>query len=77
MPVKPGRSFDATSRKWLELAERRLSYYASLYQSGRWRRYYTPESFSERIVDVMKAVAVWRELAGEAPVAEDEARPAA
>ncbi len=71
MPAKPAPSFQEMSRHWLDLADRRLSYYAGLYQSGRWRRYYTPESFAVRIVDVMKAVAVWRELAGEAP-ADDE-----
>ena len=62
----------------LRLAERRLVYYAGLYQSGRWRRYYTPEGFAQRIVDVMKAVTIWRELAGQ-PAASDknDLRPAA
>ena len=80
MPAQPGPSFDEMSRRWLGLAERRLVYYAGLYQTGRWQRYYTPQSFAVRIVDVMKAVTVWRQLA-ERPKAlgnnSDKMRPAA
>ena len=66
------------SRQWCDLAERRLVYYAGLYQSGRWRRYYTPDGFAQRIIDVMKAVTAWRALAGQ-PAASDknDLRPAA
>ena len=63
MPAQPGPGFDEISRRWLGLAERRLVYYAELYQSGRWQRYYTPHDFAQRIIDVMKAVTVWRNLA--------------
>ena len=78
MPAKPGPRFDEMSRRWCDLAERRLSYYAGLYQSGRWRRYYTPEGFAQRIIDVMQAVTVWRKLAGQGPAVEDDGlRPAA
>jgi len=80
MPATPGvpRFDDELSRRWLDLAERRLAYFSELYRSGRWRRYYTPERFAERVVDVMKAVAVWRELAGKAATSdENDLRPAA
>jgi uncharacterized repeat protein (TIGR03809 family) len=78
MPAKPGPRFDEMSRQWCGVAERRLSYYTGLYQSGRWRRYYTPEAFAQRIIDVMKAVTVWRKLAGHAPATgSDDLRPAA
>ncbi len=60
----PDHCFEEVSRQWLDLAERGLSYYAGLYQSGRWQRYYTPQNFAARIVDVMKAVAIWRSLSG-------------
>jgi uncharacterized repeat protein (TIGR03809 family) len=63
MPAKPGPRFNDMSRQWLGLAERRLVYYAELYRSGRWQRYYTPRDFAQRIIDVMKAVTVWRKLA--------------
>jgi hypothetical protein len=37
MPALPGAPrFDEISRKWLDLAERRLAYFAELYRSGRW-----------------------------------------
>jgi uncharacterized repeat protein (TIGR03809 family) len=78
MPAKPGPAFDVMSRRWLGLAERRLVYYAELYQSGRWQRYYTPQDFAQRIVDVMKAVTVWRKLAERAPESgKNDLRPAA
>jgi uncharacterized repeat protein (TIGR03809 family) len=78
MPAKPGPRFDEMSRQWLDLAERRLLYYGGLYQSGRWRRYYTPRDFAVRIIDVMKAVTVWRKLADRAAAADkNDLRPAA
>jgi uncharacterized repeat protein (TIGR03809 family) len=78
MPAKPGLSFEEMSSQWLELSERRLAYYALLYQSGRWRRYYTPEAYAERVVDVMKAVSVWRKLAGQTSTTDtNDLRPAA
>jgi uncharacterized repeat protein (TIGR03809 family) len=60
--------FDELSRQWLALAERRLAYFSELYRSGRWQRYYTAESFADQVVDVMKAVTVWRELVGQGAV---------
>jgi uncharacterized repeat protein (TIGR03809 family) len=72
--------FDELSRQWLTLAERRLAYFSELYRSGRWRRYYTAESFADQVVDVMKAVTIWRKLAGQTPVSAsdtDDLRPAA
>lgn len=79
MPATPGvPRFDELSRRWLDLAERRLAHFSALYRSGRWRRYYTPERFAESVVDVMKAVAIWRELAGKTPrTDENDIRPAA
>jgi uncharacterized repeat protein (TIGR03809 family) len=78
MPAKPGPYFEAVSRQGLDLAERRVSYYAGLYQSGRWQRYYTPQNFAARIADAMKAVATWRSLAGLPPASDgNNLRPAA
>lgn len=74
--------FDRVVRQWRDLAERRLKHYTELYRSGRWQRYYTQEQFRLRMRDVVKAVKIWRELAGrprvEQPAArDDELRPAA
>jgi len=79
MPATLGvPGFDELSRQWLALAERRLAYFSELYRSGRWQRYYTAEDFAEQVVDVMKAVTVWRELVGQVPASEtDELHPVA
>ncbi|HEX5213617.1 MAG TPA: TIGR03809 family protein [Pseudolabrys sp.] len=68
MPAPPGvPRLDELSRKWLDLAERRLAYFTELYRCGRWRRYYTPEQFAKRVEDVMTAVKAWRGLSGAPP----------
>jgi cytochrome c len=64
MPALPGAPrFDEISRKWLDLAERRLVYFAELYRSGRWQRYYTRERFTVLMRDVIGAVKTWKRLA--------------
>ena len=82
MPAAQGAlQINAISRRWLILAERRLAYYTELYRSGRWAHYYADrEAFAVRMLDVIKAAKVWRELAGEppaAPVAVDDLLSAA
>ena len=68
MPAPPGvPRLDELSRKWLDLAERRLTYFTALYRCGRWRRYYTAEQFAARVEDVMRAVKAWRGLSGLPP----------
>ena len=57
MPARLGAArFDAISRQWLDLAERRLRYYIELYQSGRWQHYYTKQGLAVRMRDVIGAV---------------------
>lgn len=80
MPAHLGGSpLDELSLKWRDLAERRLAYFTELYRSGRWKHYYTPEAFSERMRDVVKAAKAWRQLAERAAaehiLAEDLADP--
>ena len=83
MPELQGRPrFDEIARKWHDLAERRLAYFTELYRSGRWTQYYSREHFVLRMRDVIRAVKVWRELAGRRPgqqpaTRDDELRPAA
>ena len=79
--VQGGPRLDVIARQWHDLAERRLAYFIELYRSGRWTHYYTQERFAVRMRDVIRAVKVWRELAGgraEQPAArDDDLRPAA
>jgi len=69
--------FDTIARKWCVLAHRRLEYFIELYRSGRWRHYYTEESFALRMRDVIKAAQRWAELAPAHPGDKDDLRPAA
>ena len=58
-----GPRLDEISRKWRSLADRRLLYFSELYRSGRWKHYYTEESFAARMREVIKAARIWRALA--------------
>lgn len=58
-----GPRLDETARKWRDLAERRLAYFTELYSSGRWKHYYTQESFALRMHDAIKAAKIWGDLA--------------
>lgn len=62
MPTGPTpQRLEKVTRKWLDLAERRLAYYDALYRSGRWALYYpTQEQFAVRMLDVIKAVKTLR-----------------
>ena len=47
---------------WRELAEERLEYLTEMFESGRWRRYYSEFAFLENIREAKIAVETWREL---------------
>jgi uncharacterized repeat protein (TIGR03809 family) len=48
--------------RWCTLAERRLNYLIELFESGRWRRYYTEAALLEDITNAKSAVKMWRDL---------------
>lgn len=80
--VQGGQRLDEITRKWCALADRRLAYFTELYQSGRWKHYYTQERFALRMLDVIRAAKVWGDLAersrgGPRPAQGDHMRPAA
>jgi uncharacterized repeat protein (TIGR03809 family) len=54
-------------RRWSALAERRLNHLTELFESGRWRRYYTETVFLENIREAKAAVEVWRDLVTREP----------
>jgi uncharacterized repeat protein (TIGR03809 family) len=72
MPAKDETRIDRITQQWRDLAERRLQYYTELYQSGRWRRYYTEERFVEVMAEVADTVSTWRKLADRPPQAFGE-----
>jgi uncharacterized repeat protein (TIGR03809 family) len=68
---------------WCALAERRLDYLTEMFESGRWRRYFTELSFLENIREARNAVETWRNLSAlslrraeiEAPAAVERRTP--
>ena len=70
MPTVYANPFADIARRWLGLAERRLDHYEALYRSGRWQHYYaTEQEFATHVLEVMRTVKIWAELAGRAPPA--------
>jgi hypothetical protein len=68
---------ERVTRRWLELAERRLASYEELYRSGRWQHYFPTEAhFVRRMLDVIKVVNAFQRLVRE-PSAEQRMRRAA
>lgn len=52
---------------WRELAEERLEYLTEMFESGRWRRYYSEHAFLENIREAKRAVEAWRVLSMPSP----------
>jgi uncharacterized repeat protein (TIGR03809 family) len=48
--------------RWCALAEQRLEYLTELFETGRWRRYYSELAFLENIQEAKTAVEIWRAL---------------
>jgi len=48
--------------RWCALAEQRLNYLTEMFESGRWRRFYTEVAFLENIKEAKSAVETWRGL---------------
>jgi hypothetical protein len=80
MPAKDNaQRFERVTRRWLQLAERRLACYEELYRSGRRRHCFrSQEHFALRMLDVIKATKAFQHVAGNpAPQRDDSLRPAA
>ncbi len=48
--------------RWRKLAEQRLEHITELFDSGRWRRYFSEAEFLELVRQSKDAVATWRRL---------------
>jgi uncharacterized repeat protein (TIGR03809 family) len=57
------RPYDTLSQKWRDLAERRRDHIVELYQSGRWRHYYTEQELITTMREATEALEVWDSLA--------------
>jgi len=48
--------------RWCTLAEQRLEYLTEMFESGRWRRFYSESAFLDDIKEAKLAVDTWRGL---------------
>jgi uncharacterized repeat protein (TIGR03809 family) len=49
--------------RWRDLADRRRLHFIELYESGRWKLYYTETEFILRMREVCQAAERWEKLA--------------
>jgi uncharacterized repeat protein (TIGR03809 family) len=59
----PEHALDQVALKWRALAERRRAHLIELYQSGRWKRYYSEESFLRCMREAIRATERWADIA--------------
>ena len=62
-------ALDGVAQKWRALAERRRAHFVELYDSGRWKRYYSEEQFINHMREAIRLTERWIEIA---PRAADE-----
>lgn len=51
------------AQRWRDLAARRRTHFIELYQSGRWKHYYSEADFVLRMREVCQAAEQWEKLA--------------
>ena len=60
---EPYRRLMAVAQKWRDLAERRRDHYARLYDTGRWKLYYSEDEFLARMREVVMLAEYWADIA--------------
>jgi uncharacterized repeat protein (TIGR03809 family) len=63
---------DAVAQKWRALAERRCAHFVELFESGRWKRYYSEEQFLRCLREAIALSERWAMIAPR-PAGEIEA----
>lgn len=53
--------------RWRDLADRRRSHFIELYETGRWKHYYSEADFVLRMREVCQAAEKWEKLASPPP----------
>jgi hypothetical protein len=78
MPAaNPPDALDLATHRLRDLAMRRHAYYLDLLRSGRWRRYFTEQQFTDRLRDVMLLTRRWNGLACIGELNSDHTKSAA
>ena len=60
----PNSMSEEITRKWHALAEKRRAHFVELYDSGRWKHYYSENEFMAQMRDVVQLSDVWAQLSG-------------
>lgn len=64
MPEHIPRCMSATiTQKWRALADRRRAHFIELYDTGRWKHYYSEEMLLERTREAVRLAETWEQLA--------------
>jgi uncharacterized repeat protein (TIGR03809 family) len=58
---------DQVAQRWRDLADRRRAHFIELYESGRWKLYYSEADFIQRLREVFLAAEKWEKLAAPQP----------
>jgi uncharacterized repeat protein (TIGR03809 family) len=62
-PRPPAHALDAVAQKWRTLAERRRAHLVELYDSGRWKHYYTEGQLRYRMREAVAQSERWAKIA--------------
>jgi uncharacterized repeat protein (TIGR03809 family) len=57
------RPYDKLAQQWRDLAERRRDHIIELYDSGRWKHYYTEQELVAAMREANEALETWSTLA--------------
>jgi uncharacterized repeat protein (TIGR03809 family) len=70
MPAWPhANTLEDVALKWRALAERRKADFVRLYETGRWKHYFTEEQFLRRMREAVRTSERWAQIA---PRPEDQ-----
>ena len=50
------------TRRWRDLAEKRRAHLVELYDSGRWKHYYTEDQLIARMREAINLIETWERL---------------
>ena len=50
------------TRRWRDLAEKRRAHLVELYDTGRWKHYYSEEQLLARMREAIRLVETWERL---------------
>jgi len=64
MAIQQASPYDAVARGWLSLVERRKAYLINLFETGRWRHYFTEAELLSELRAVNLACDRFADVAG-------------